>query len=286
MREVKALEMLAGEDRPETVGKLREQPPDIRSSEFADPESFWALGDDLSYAVEISWSDLGVRGCLDVLLERRPGLGKQAYGERPLDFAIEQARLKPWRQYANMPMRTADSRRLIPQLCGYLQERLPPYMVPSAFVFVDALPLSPNGKIDRRALPAPDPARPELEGEYAAPRTPLEEVLAGIWCEVLGLERVGVHDNFFELGGHSLTATQVISRINDAFQCTVSVRTIFDRPCVAKLAEAIEAIGRESHADMNEIARILLRVNQLSDEEVKTMLAKRESPLQAPEEIS
>ncbi|MFN2514061.1 MAG: hypothetical protein ABR568_21940, partial [Pyrinomonadaceae bacterium] len=93
------------------------------------------------------------------------------------------------------------SRKLVPQLRSLLKEKLPDYMMPSAFVMLDTMPLTPNGKVDRKALPAPDHVRPGLEGAFAAPRTPTEELLAGIWAEVLGVERIGIHDNFFELGG-------------------------------------------------------------------------------------
>ncbi|NNF93561.1 MAG: amino acid adenylation domain-containing protein, partial [Altererythrobacter sp.] len=104
---------------------------------------------------------------------------------------------------------------LVEELRTQLKRELPDYMLPSAFVLLDALPLTPNGKVDRAALPAPE-AADHLTAEYVAPRTPTEEILAGIWAEVLGVERVGVHDDFFELGGHSLLATQVISRVRQA----------------------------------------------------------------------
>jgi amino acid adenylation domain-containing protein len=103
----------------------------------------------------------------------------------------------------------------IPHLQQFLKQKLPEYMVPSAFVTLDSLPLTPNGKIDRRALPVPDTSRPFGEGAYVAPQTPVEEMLAGIWAQVLEVKQVSIHDNFFDLGGHSLLATQLISRLRD-----------------------------------------------------------------------
>jgi acyl carrier protein len=113
-------------------------------------------------------------------------------------------------------------------------------MVPSAFVMLEALPLTPNGKVDRRALPAPDTLRPELDEAFVAPRTSVEELLAGIWSQVLNLERVGIHDNFFHLGGHSLLATQVMSRVYKTFQIELPLRCLFESPTIAGLAEHIE----------------------------------------------
>jgi len=126
------------------------------------------------------------------------------------------------------------------ELRSYLQERLPEYMLPSIFIMIEEMPLTPNGKVDRRALPAPDGARPELEDLYVAPRTPVEEVLAQVWAEVLGLERVGVNDNFFALGGHSLLATQIISRVRDILQVELRLDRFFAAPTVSALAKAVE----------------------------------------------
>ncbi|HEX6747845.1 MAG TPA: non-ribosomal peptide synthase/polyketide synthase [Longimicrobium sp.] len=124
----------------------------------------------------------------------------------------------------------------------HLLRELPEHMVPSAYVFLDALPLSPNGKLDRKALPAPELAS-ALE-RYVAPRTPLEEVLAEIWAEVLRLERVGVTESFFELGGHSLLATRVVSRVRQVFGVEVPLRVLFEGPTVAELAGRVEAMRR------------------------------------------
>ncbi|HEY0078606.1 MAG TPA: amino acid adenylation domain-containing protein, partial [Pyrinomonadaceae bacterium] len=124
-------------------------------------------------------------------------------------------------------------------LRSYLRERLPDYMIPSAFVLLDRLPLTPNGKVDRTALPAPR-AKSASES-YVAPRTAVEELTAGIWSEVLKVERVGVRDNFFELGGHSLLATQVVSRLRRAFKVELPLRRLFEHPSLEELAGAIEA---------------------------------------------
>jgi acyl carrier protein len=122
------------------------------------------------------------------------------------------------------------------ELKTFLRKKLPDYMVPSVFVVLDSLPLTPSGKVNRKALPKPDSERPAAEDSYVAPRTPIEEVLAVIWCEILGLKEVGVHDNFFELGGHSLLATQVISRLRNAFQIQIPLQSLFEYPTIAGLA--------------------------------------------------
>jgi acyl carrier protein len=157
------------------------------------------------------------------------------------------------------------------ELRSFLKEKLPDYMIPSAFVYLDSLPLTPNGKVDRRALPTPDLERSRLETKFVAPRTPVEKVLAKIWSEVLSLERVGVHDNFFELGGHSLLATQVVSRVCQAFEVELSLRVFFEKPTVAGLTEVLENYetvpGRASA-----IAQILEKIDAMDAKEIRKML--------------
>lgn len=125
------------------------------------------------------------------------------------------------------------------ELRSFLQSRLPEYMVPTSFVFLDTLPLSPNGKIDRRALPAPHTSNIGLSTNFVPPQNATEEVLAHIWVKVLRLEQVGIHNNFFELGGHSLLATQVMSRVRKAFQIEMPLQILFENPTIASLAQAI-----------------------------------------------
>ena len=161
----------------------------------------------------------------------------------------------------------------ISEMRRFLQGRLPDHFVPSSFVELKALPLLPNGKLDRRALPAPGQARPDLETPVIAARTPVEEALAGIWAEVLGVEQVGVQDNFLELGGHSLLAMQVISRVRDAFQVDVSLPSFLEAPRVARLASVV-ARQLAAKAGPEGLARILAEVESLSDEESQRLLGQ------------
>jgi amino acid adenylation domain-containing protein len=124
----------------------------------------------------------------------------------------------------------------------FLKQKLPNYMMPSAFVMLDALPLTPNRKVDRKALPVPNLVRPDIEEIFVAPRTTTEQQLANIWQQVLGLEKVGIHDNFLDLGGHSLLATQIISRIREVFRIEVPLDSLLEEPTVAKQAERIETL--------------------------------------------
>jgi acyl carrier protein len=122
-------------------------------------------------------------------------------------------------------------------LRAFFKERVPDYAVPSAFTWLPGLPLLPNGKVDRAALPAPE--RAETAEPFVAPRTPAEQTIAAAWAEVLRLDRVGIHDNFFNLGGHSLAATQVASRLRKAFGRDVPLRSLFQAPTIAELAPVI-----------------------------------------------
>jgi amino acid adenylation domain-containing protein len=141
------------------------------------------------------------------------------------------------------------------ELRGYLKEKLPAYMVPSAFVFLDALPQTASGKLDRARLPAPDPSEHEPKDAYQPPRTQTEQVLAVIWGEILKLDRVGIEDNFFDLGGHSLLATQVVSRIRNAFAIDLPLRHLFASPTIVEIAAILDR-NRVKHTSDIALARI------------------------------
>jgi len=145
-----------------------------------------------------------------------------------------------WHRYANNPLQDKVIHNLVPQLRGYLKEKLPAYMVPSTFVMLEALPITHNGKVDRRALPRPRPDRPELECEFIAPNTPIELQLAEIWAQVLGIDQIGIHDDFFELGGDSLRVMQLIFRVESVFKVRVSLLEFFKAPTIQSLQEYIQ----------------------------------------------
>ncbi len=259
--------LLAGEDAPETAGKVKLA---VQNADMGvDPEAFWAISGALPYAAEVRLSLDGASGSYDVVLVRREASG----------FAVVSEALWPepalpalsWSHYASSPLRAKTLRALAPLLRAFLTERLPDYMVPSAFVLLERLPLTANGKVDRKSLPAPDPSRPEMEARYAPPRTPTEETLASVWAQVLGLEQVGIHDNFFDLGGHSLLATQMTSRVRATLGADVSLHTLFAHPTVAALAEAITPVSYNGAApDMTDALRDLA---QMSEEDAQALLA-------------
>ena len=142
-------------------------------------------------------------------------------------------------------------------------------MVPAAVTLLPEIPVLASGKLDRAALPAPIHAE---AGARVAPRTPVEQLLAGIWSEVLGVEKVGAFDSFFELGGHSLTATRVVSRIREELQIDLELRSLFEAPTVAALAEGI-LTDPEQRERVEKAAELTLQLSGLSDEEVEAMLA-------------
>ncbi len=173
--------------------------------------------------------------------------------------------------YVVAASRDGDGADTLPgELRRFAESRLPAYMVPSAFVLLEALPLTASGKVDRRRLPAPDLSS-QISSAYVEPSNPLEAELVRIWQRVLGVERVGIHDNFFDLGGHSLLATQIMAQVRDAYGVELSLRRLFETPTVAGLAAAIEE-SLLAQQEGEELARLLAELEAMSDEEARQLL--------------
>lgn len=162
------------------------------------------------------------------------------------------------------------------ELREFLRVKLPEYMVPSAFVALKEFPLTPNGKVDRKSLPKPEQTESERNDAYVGPRTPTEEVLAGIWSEILGIKNIGVSQNFFESGGHSILATRVVSRVRDVFNIDLPLRSMFESPTVEGVATALVRHSNNAN-ELENRAKLLLEVAKLSGPEVDSMLAQSPS---------
>jgi acyl-coenzyme A synthetase/AMP-(fatty) acid ligase/acyl carrier protein len=149
------------------------------------------------------------------------------------------------------------------ELRRFLRDILPDYMIPSALVRLDAFPLTPNGKLDYRALPAPETLRPEMEADYVAPRTDIERLVAIIWQDVLGLEKVGLHDNFFDLGGNSLLLAQVHSKLQEQFEKSIPILEMFGNPTIGALSKYLNAQRDESSSPRHTVGDVRQGRNRL-----------------------
>ncbi len=237
MSAVKTAEWLSNAEGFNNVGQIRKALQELEIG--VDPEDFFALN--IPYKIDISWSESSIEGHYDVVFVRH-GVGKRTI----LPHSTIHSR--PWQSYANNPLQAKAARKLVPQLQTYIAAKLPDYMMPSAFVVLESLPLTANGKVNRRVLRAlNDAIKPQLPENYTAPRTPVEQVLVKIFAEVLGLKRVGIYDNFFELGGHSLLATQLVSRVRDALRVELPLRTVFEASTIAQISKVVESF-KESNA--------------------------------------
>jgi SAM-dependent methyltransferase/acyl carrier protein len=265
LADVRAAELLAGGEAPSSVRQFRESLSDLAGA-GVDPEDVWALCEEAGYETDLRLSDSSAAGCFDILLARdRQSLPDPSYAPETLHLDPASRRAVSLGLYANNPLRKVVTDQLLPELRDYLAEKLPDYMMPSAFVALDSMPLMPNGKIDRRALPTPEPSSLNKEASFVPGRTPTEEALAKVWAETLGMERVSIHDNFFELGGHSLMVAQMVSRLRDLFSMELPVRTVFERPTVAELAEHIETIhwGTRDRPDSPDVAEEDVEVGEV-----------------------
>jgi acyl carrier protein len=161
----------------------------------------------------------------------------------------------------------------VSELRRWLRKELPNHMIPRAFVMLATMPVTPTGKLDRRALPVPDNSRSELNTLYVGPRNQIEEALAIIWADILELDQVGIHDTFFDLGGHSLKAMQVISRVMKAFKVELPIKFLLNSPTIAEMAVTITQ-NQAKRASDAELAEMLSEVEAMTEEEAQQLAAK------------
>ncbi|GJL56924.1 MAG: hypothetical protein NPIRA02_40560 [Nitrospirales bacterium] len=234
-REANGLALLMGMDGAKPFHELQDELSESEEN-GVDPEELWALSNHVPYEVDISWGGSYEEGAYDVVCRRRTGQLKDTSVSRLFPELHEPDPQGCLTNYATNPIEAKVSQRWLTSLQDYLRSHLPEYMIPTKFIVLTEFPLMPNGKVDRKALLEPE-GRELAAGRYMAPRTPTEELLAGIWAEILGLERVSIYDNFFDLGGHSLLAVQLTSRIQKMTKITLPLRRFFQIPTVASLAD-------------------------------------------------
>jgi acyl carrier protein len=223
---VRAAALIAGDACPETVGQIRHAL--ASGAAGIDPEDFYSL--DVPYDIQLTWSGEALDQ-YDAIL-RHPSAA-------PVTSPAPSAAIKPalpWSAYANARDKKVAPNSLQTELKELCRRRLPDYMVPASIVILDAMPRTPNGKLDRKALPEPDRERVVAEITYAAPQNELEKTIAGVWRDLLNLERVGAHDNFFDLGANSLIMMQANMRLKELLQRNLRLVDLFQYPTVSSLA--------------------------------------------------
>lgn len=243
--EVKAAELLASSNQPPTVGGLRKILQSLNNQVGVHPDCFWNLARNLPYSVHVTWSEFKHDGTYDVLFQNY--IHTQSQDELAVITEAPIA-VKSWQSYGNNPLKCLEKSNLVPQLRAFLKEKLPDYMIPTSFVVMDALPLTLNGKIDRRSLPDPKKERPILQEEYVAPSRFLEQQLVQIWSRILDIEQIGIYDSFFELGGHSLLTTQLIAQIEAELQIELPLFYLLREPTIAGLIKAIHTVQQSGNA--------------------------------------
>ena len=237
-KEIAALELIAQAPESETVRALRERLA-AGASQGIDPDELLRIGAESPYNVRICCALGRADGSFDVVFKRRDAEADRAGRRWFPAFSSKLDSTPVLARYANNPIQEKLARELVPRVRSLLKEKLPSYMVPYEVIALESFPLLPNGKIDRHSLPAPEVVEAGLYGSLV-PNTIVEKVIAGIWEDVLGVQKVGIRDNFFELGGHSLKATQVVSRIQKQLGIEVPLRDLFRMPTIEELARQIE----------------------------------------------
>jgi natural product biosynthesis luciferase-like monooxygenase protein len=234
--DLRAVALLSSDESPETAGELRRLAADGQTG--IEPDDLCDAAD-TAYDVELTMSRDGSPGLYDATFRARART-------HPAAVAAPPAEHRPWTDYVHHAR--ADTGGLVPIWKQFLKERLPAYMVPSAFVVLEALPLTPNGKVDRRALPAPDRGRVETAAPYVAPASDVESTIAETWQDLLNLDRVGADDNFFDIGANSLLMVQAHTLLRSRLQRPLSLVDLFRFPTVSALAAALQDRTAETTA--------------------------------------
>jgi SAM-dependent methyltransferase/acyl carrier protein len=230
VEDIKAMELLKVDSDLKTVRDLRQKLQASKPTGI-EPEEWWNL--DLLYEVEI-FPSADALDCYDVIFIHPDKI--KVFADDSVK-KIHDLTVKPWSDYSNNPLFAHVASKLAPQLHDYLSGKLPDYMMPSAFVLLETLPLAPTGKVDRSALPAPEIERTQLKTAYVKPQNEIESTVAAIWQQLLRIDKVGIHDNFFDLGGHSLLIVKASYELSEAFEQQVSVVELFQYPTIASFAE-------------------------------------------------
>jgi amino acid adenylation domain-containing protein len=238
VRDVAAVRILSGSNRPSTVRELRrELARELRSA--IELEEIWAIENDLPYVVEIRACQ-GAVDCCDVLFRLKTD---ELSMTSIVKFPEEASVARPLGNYATDPLRPRASTNLAPELRRWLSQKLPDYMVPSAFVRLEQMPLTANGKLDREALPIPEGDAAATK-DFEEPINEIEATLAAMWADLLRIERVGRNDSFFDLGGHSLLIVQLLSRVQQELALEVEIDDVFNNPRLSDFVRKLESANR------------------------------------------
>ncbi|MEH2437585.1 MAG: amino acid adenylation domain-containing protein [Nostoc sp.] len=256
LSDVIASELLINSDCLKTVEDLQaaiEETTQQYRARALDPEDLWNLSQELPYSIYINWSSSKGSASYDAVFQHHSSKQTKPNNSSMVSGLESEFTLKPWNAYTNQSLQARNSSDLVSQLRILLKDKLPEYMIPSAFVLIDSLPLTPNGKVDRRSLPEPNHFRPMLSEAFVAPRTLLESQVAAIWAQVLGIEPIGINDNFFELGGHSLLTVEMLFQVKEILHVDLPLLSLFQAPTIAGLAQEVAQFlhSKNSHTTRN-----------------------------------
>ncbi|MEP7075451.1 MAG: amino acid adenylation domain-containing protein [Acidobacteriota bacterium] len=260
--QIRARDLISNGTRLKTVGELNEILDSVEKG--IHPEELWGLKDTLGYAADIRWSGSGSNGNFDVVFQKN-GEAQRTILYRHKPFP------KQMSEYGNDPANKLSTQNFAADLRKHLSSKLPDYMVPAAFVIIDALPLTPNGKIDRKALPAPDNSTFTQNRVYDPPTNEEELMLSEIWSKVLRLDQVGVNDDVFELGGDSLLIFQIVTRATQS-GLPITPKQVFEHRTVSRIVKALTADGTPlEKVAAPSIARVSRAANRVMRSAIETV---------------